>query len=855
MDKLFNVVLTTSIYASVVGLTLIFIKGLLKSRLNAKWQYIVWIVLMLKLIMPFGPEASFSLFNAVPDVSYSYSPANTIQQENQAQFLSSDLQSPSPDSDSLKHSDNANPLRPKELAPYVWAAGVAIMLLWLCSSYLLLYLKLRNCSNTEDLRILEIYESSRQRMNISRKIPVLVQDIVGMPSLFGLFCPKILLPSNAIELSCKEIEYILLHELAHYKRRDYLINHLMLLLQAVHWFNPIMWYCFSKIRQDMEVATDEAVLSILAKTEHKDYGIALIAMLERFSAPSLAPKLLAMADDKKSIERRIKMIKMADFFKGKRRLAVILGLTSVLLLSGILLTNGITTPTATLINKGIYDAEKLMKNKTLYVGNNVKVGGIISSLPSGGKVKQFYLQTAKKPYGIKVDYEFTVPALQNRFLNINNELLVNNAAVIFSLVDNVDSVEFAVPKANKVVVCTRDAVQRTYPEDLRNYSSSKERFEQLLNSFEFKIEASPSAYSPAMSSTPGLRLKAVYLGGHAVKTVRFHADKGRLFTWSNGKISEGKDTLDTTLDREIYWSPLTGGSNQPKDTIASTVIATFLDDKGKKLWEMPITIINEKTMLYKVKPDLGIVTTSRAVTEPKGPSTVDEGVSLAIKAQGKSYRVGETITEGHIILKAQEMGPVIKVYTVASVGQFGFEDGVFTKISGSGAIPTIITLSNDPKNKYALLEYKEPQDGEGYAASIKEIFPRELQAKALNAGQYGIELVKQEEAQAAEYLKGIGIKAKVSAQYLGKKPVNINVEASNKLFAGAAKYDAFINACPYWIGTVEQLEGGQRYIYETAQDKTSDGYDLIIFRKIKADGTLVKEAKYKIVGSEPQLMQ
>lgn len=48
-----------------------------------------------------------------------------------------------------------------------------------------------------------------------------------------------------------------------------------------------------------------------------------------------------------------------------------------------------------------------------------------------------------------------------------------------------------------------------------------------------------------------------------------------------------------------------------------------------------------------------------------------------------------------------------------SAGAFGFENGMFTKVSGSGAIPTVMTFSKDNDGNYSVLEYKEPMDGKG----------------------------------------------------------------------------------------------------------------------------------------------
>ncbi|NLT94460.1 MAG: transcriptional regulator [Clostridia bacterium] len=231
---------------------------------------------------------------------------------------------------------------------------------------------------------------------------------------------------------------------------------------------------------------------------------------------------------------------------------------------------------------------------------------------------------------------------------------------------------------------------------------------------------------------------------------------------------------------------------------------------------------------------------------------IDAVVSKAIKDRRTSYASGETATEGHIILETEVKDGKTIVYTIASFGAFGFENGIFTKISGSGAIPTVIALSQEEKGQYVVLEYKEPMDGSGYIDSIKKMFPKHLHERVLAAHDEYPSLVKQQEEQAEEYLKSIGRKAPVSAAHVEKTLVDIDVEASNKLFAQYTKFDSFLNDCPYWIGTKEKVEYGERYIYETSQSKTGDGYDLIFFQKKKEDGTVIEERKYKIVGSEPQ---
>jgi len=126
--------------------------------------------------------------------------------------------------------------------------------------------------------------------------------------------------------------------------------------------------------------------------------------------------------------------------------------------------------------------------------------------------------------------------------------------------------------------------------------------------------------------------------------------------------------------------------------------------------------------------------------------------------------------------------------------------------------------------------------------------------------KYGIlliisKLTAQQVAQAEQYLKSIAKTSKVDSGYVEKKLPTINVSASNKLFSDITKDDLFLNNFPYWLGTKEKLENGQRYIYETSQSKTSDGYDMISFKNTTADGKVVEQRNYKIIGKEPVLQK
>ncbi len=226
---------------------------------------------------------------------------------------------------------------------------------------------------------------------------------------------------------------------------------------------------------------------------------------------------------------------------------------------------------------------------------------------------------------------------------------------------------------------------------------------------------------------------------------------------------------------------------------------------------------------------------------------LDEIISQAVLSRATGYMEGEFVTEGHIILGKEEKENNVKVYTVASLGVYGFENGIFT---------TVMEFEADTQGKWELKEYKEPMDGGGYGDSIKKMFPKKIYEEIFSGNQdYYEKLKAQQKEQAQVYLDSIGREAEIQPGHVEKTLSNINVEASNKLFAELTKYDEFLNNCPYWIGTREKIEEGQRFIYETKQEKTIEGKDMMIYSKTNEKGEVIEKREYLIEGSEPVLVE
>jgi TonB family protein len=83
----------------------------------------------------------------------------------------------------------------------------------------------------------------------------------GLLVTWGLVQPKVLLPRTASHWSEDRVRIVLFHELAHIKRRDWLIQMVAEIVRALHWFNPLVWIVCARLRQESEHATDDTVLA------------------------------------------------------------------------------------------------------------------------------------------------------------------------------------------------------------------------------------------------------------------------------------------------------------------------------------------------------------------------------------------------------------------------------------------------------------------------------------------------------------------------------------------------------------------------------------------------------------------
>lgn len=233
MDKLFSLVLDVSFQATIAGGIILLVRFLTRKRLSARWHRLLWAILLLKLLIPYGPYCSISAFRAVPEhptgfVFETVQPQQTTPIVQEAPATSNDV--PVPASPSAA-----------DIAAAVWAAGAAGLGLWYLWANLHFRRKLcHRLVRGAPIELRKQLQRCRRQMNIKRPIRILVQEEITTPCVYGFFRPTILLTPDTLTLEENQKNHLLLHELSHYKRGDLYILPLLMILQCLHWFNPVI---------------------------------------------------------------------------------------------------------------------------------------------------------------------------------------------------------------------------------------------------------------------------------------------------------------------------------------------------------------------------------------------------------------------------------------------------------------------------------------------------------------------------------------------------------------------------------------------------------------------------------------
>lgn len=306
MERLMTALLELTLPMALVIAVLLAAGPLLGRRFTAKWRYWAWLLIAVRLLLPVGitlPQPVVTLPQPQGEFTYPVSreePAPTepapvgdpIQvvpgaaENDPYQQIETGMTAPTgPSAETPKPAEPAITPTPAgtrsipvmEAVGWCWAAGTALFLLWQLGSYLVLRAKLsRSRRPLTDEAILAVLEKESAAAGRQKPLPVYTAA-VGSPMIVGAIKPTLLLPE--LELSTEQLSLVFRHELIHYRRRDIWYKLLLMLANAIHWFNPMVWLMVYAADRDLELSCDEAVVTGRDEAYREEYGRCLLAVV------------------------------------------------------------------------------------------------------------------------------------------------------------------------------------------------------------------------------------------------------------------------------------------------------------------------------------------------------------------------------------------------------------------------------------------------------------------------------------------------------------------------------------------------------------------------------------------------
>ncbi len=162
---------------------------------------------------------------------------------------------------------------------FIWSVFALVLFVRKITIYqgFIQYIK-AGSTEVSDIKTLNLLSDCEEKLNIKTRVELSRNPLIASPIMIGFFRARIVLP--ACELDDKELSYIFVHELIHYKQRDMFYKWLIQIVVCAHWFNPFVYLLEKEVNKSCELSCDEKVISILDDKARREYGDTLISFLQ-----------------------------------------------------------------------------------------------------------------------------------------------------------------------------------------------------------------------------------------------------------------------------------------------------------------------------------------------------------------------------------------------------------------------------------------------------------------------------------------------------------------------------------------------------------------------------------------------
>ncbi|HZL90482.1 MAG TPA: M56 family metallopeptidase, partial [Pirellulaceae bacterium] len=314
------------------------------DRLSPRWRFLLWGVVLTRLLLVTTPVSPWSLFNLVrwnPEASAqriaqhradaTFTPVPRGSEATTGAYETK--VAPSRAAGSAPESSMAQAGAPPEMPAIssgtamgttrssillfdaalitrilssIWLAGCLLLGLKLLATALVLRRRLSACRPVTDAAILELLETSRRKLGLKRTPALLVTPESLSPCIVGTWNPRIVLPESVVtEASATRLRHVLTHELAHLVRGDLWTNWLLLMARILHWFNPVAWWTVREMQAEREAACDELAFAALGETDRSAYAATIVELAAGLAPSAIAPGLIGLFSSTCSLKARV----------------------------------------------------------------------------------------------------------------------------------------------------------------------------------------------------------------------------------------------------------------------------------------------------------------------------------------------------------------------------------------------------------------------------------------------------------------------------------------------------------------------------------------------------------------------
>jgi bla regulator protein BlaR1 len=297
LDSLFEWVLAATLRASALAVVILGIQFVLRRRLPAPWRHALWLPMLLVLILPMLPKMPFGILPAREAAA-----PMAIEATASSALPVAEKAAPAPVVERAS-------LTVTGYIAIAWLTGACLMLGAGVAGYRRNLKRIKSGARSPDKKLAETLREATREVGLDAAPRVLMSPAVESPAVTGLIRPLLLLPASFPRgFSDAEARLILLHELTHVKRRDLPVNWLICVLQSMHWFNPLLWFAFARMREDREAACDAQVLSLGQTDRRSDYGHALLKLQSSAPATGLSLGFVGIFERSANLRSRIQEI-------------------------------------------------------------------------------------------------------------------------------------------------------------------------------------------------------------------------------------------------------------------------------------------------------------------------------------------------------------------------------------------------------------------------------------------------------------------------------------------------------------------------------------------------------------------